>query len=70
MNDQQKQLQLIHTTNANILNKIVQKAMGMNIEQITRINRGQSNEVYFIDLKDRSFVLRIAKGFDYDFLTP
>lgn len=63
MNDQQKQFQLTHTTNTNILNEIVQKAMDMNIEQITRINRGQSNEVYFIDLKNGSFVLRIAKGF-------
>src|SRR5579884_2434921 len=53
-------------TNTNTLNAIVQKAMGTNIEQITRINRGQSNEVYFIDLKGGSFVLRIAKGFDYD----
>lgn len=66
MNNQQKQFQLTHTTHTNTLNEIVQKAMGMHIEQITRINRGQSNEVYFIDLKDGSFVLRIAKGFDYD----
>ena len=66
MNNQQRQFQRTHTTNANILNEIVQKAMGANIVQITRINRGQSNEVYFIDLKDGSFVLRLAKGFDYD----
>ena len=66
MNDQQKQLHRAHTTNSNTLNEIVQKSMGTHIEQITRINKGQSNEVYFIDLKDGSFVLRIAKGFDYD----
>ncbi|GHO79312.1 hypothetical protein KSD_70830 [Ktedonobacter sp. SOSP1-85] len=66
MNNQQKQLQHIHTTNINIINEIVQKAIGTRIEQMTRINKGQSNEVYFIDLKDGSFVLRIAKGFDYD----
>src|SRR5579884_3679173 len=53
-------------TNTNTLNAIVQKAMGTTIEQVTRINRGQSNEVYFIDLKGESFVLRIAKGMDYD----
>jgi aminoglycoside phosphotransferase (APT) family kinase protein len=66
MNYQQQQFQRTHTTNTNTLNEIVQKAMGTNIEQLTRINEGQSNEVYFIDLKDGSFVLRIAKGFDYD----
>ena len=66
MNNQQKQFQRTSTTNANTLSEIVQKAMGTNIEQITRINKGQSNEVYFIDLKDGSFILRIAKGFDYD----
>ncbi|GHO82440.1 phosphotransferase family protein [Dictyobacter formicarum] len=66
MNNQQKQFQRTHITNPNTLNEIVQKAMGTNLEQVTRINKGQSNEVYFIDLKDRSFVLRIAKGFDYD----
>lgn len=66
MNNQQRQFQRTHTTSANTLNKVVQRAMGTNIEQITRINRGQSNEVYFINLKDGSFVLRIAKGFDND----
>jgi aminoglycoside phosphotransferase (APT) family kinase protein len=66
MNNQQKQFQRSHTTDTNTLNEIVQKAMGTRIEQITRINKGQSNEVYFIDLKDGSFVLRIAKGWDYD----
>ncbi len=66
MNNQQEQFQRTHTTNTNTLNEIVQKALGTNIEQVTRINKGQSNEVYFIDLKDGSFVLRIAKGFDYD----
>jgi len=66
MNNQQKQFQRTHTTNTNTLNEIVQKAMGTHIEQVTRINKGQSNEVYFIDLKDGSFVLRIAKGLDYD----
>ncbi len=66
MNNQQKQFQHSHTTDTNTLNEIVQKAMGTRIEQITRINKGQSNEVYFIDLKDGSFVLRIAKGWDYD----
>lgn len=66
MNNQQKQFQRTHKTDTNILNGIVQKAMGANIERITRINKGQSNEVYFIDLKDGSFILRIAKGFDYD----
>ncbi|HEX4207568.1 MAG TPA: hypothetical protein VHZ51_25885 [Ktedonobacteraceae bacterium] len=50
--DQQKQFQHTHTTNTNTLNKIVHKAMGANIEQITRINKGQSNEVYFIGLKE------------------
>jgi aminoglycoside phosphotransferase (APT) family kinase protein len=66
MNNRQKQFQRAHTTGTNILKEIVQKAMGTNIEQITRINRGQSNEVYFIDLKGGSFVLRVAKGFDDD----
>ncbi len=66
MNYQQKQFQRTHTTNTNTLNEIVQQAMGTNIGQVTRINKGQSNEVYFIDLKDGSFVLRMAKGFDYD----
>ncbi len=66
MNYQQKQFQRTHTTNTNTLNEIVQKAMGTNIGQVTRINKGQSNEVYFIDLKYGSFVLRMAKGFDYD----
>lgn len=66
MNNQQEQFQRTHTTNTNLLNEIVQKAMGAPIEQVTRINKGQTNEVYFIDLKDGSFVLRIAKGFDYD----
>lgn len=66
MNNQQQQFQRTHTTSTNTLNKIVQKAMGTNIEQVTRINKGQSNEVYFIDLKHGSFVLRIAKGYDYD----
>jgi aminoglycoside phosphotransferase (APT) family kinase protein len=66
MNDQQGQFQRTHTTDTNILNKIVRKAMGANIERVTRINKGQSNEVYFIDLKDGSFVLRLARGFDYD----
>jgi aminoglycoside phosphotransferase (APT) family kinase protein len=66
MNNQQKQFQQTHTTNTITLKEIVQKAMGTNIEHVTRINKGQSNEVYFIDLKGRSFVLRIAKGFDYD----
>lgn len=55
-----------HATGIKTLSEIVQKAMGVNTEQINRINKGQSNEVYFIDLKDRSFVLRIARGFDYD----
>jgi aminoglycoside phosphotransferase (APT) family kinase protein len=40
--------------------------MGAKVEQITRINKGQSNEVYFIDLKNGSFVLRIVKGLDHD----
>jgi aminoglycoside phosphotransferase (APT) family kinase protein len=66
MNNQQKQFQRTHTTHIKTLNEIVQKVMGLTIEQVTRINKGQSNEVYFIDLKDGSFVLRIAKGFDYD----
>jgi aminoglycoside phosphotransferase (APT) family kinase protein len=66
MNNQQQQFQHTHATNLKTLNEIVLKAMGANIEQITRINKGQSNEVYFIDLKDRSFVLRIVKGVDYD----
>jgi Ser/Thr protein kinase RdoA (MazF antagonist) len=59
--DHQEQFHRTHTTNINTLNEIVHKAMGATIEQITRINKGQSNEVYFIDLKDGSFVLRIAK---------
>src|SRR5215469_11872221 len=66
MNTQQKQFQRTHTTNTTTLNEIVQKAMGAPIEQVTRINKGQSNEVYFIDLKDGSCVLRIAKGCDDD----
>lgn len=66
MNNQQKQFQRTHKTDTNILNGIVQKAMGANIERITRINKGQSNEVYFIDLKNGSFVLRITRRFDYD----
>jgi aminoglycoside phosphotransferase (APT) family kinase protein len=66
MNDQQKQFYHIHATSIKTLNDIVQKSMGAHIEQITRINKGQSNEVYFIDLKGRSFVLRIVKGLDYD----
>lgn len=66
MEKQQQQLQRTHATDTNALNKIVQKAMGTPIEQITRINKGQSNEVYCIDLKDGSFVLRIAKGIDYE----
>jgi aminoglycoside phosphotransferase (APT) family kinase protein len=66
MNNQQQQFQHTHATNLKTLNEIVQKAMSANIEQITRINKGQSNEVYFIDLKGRSFVLRIVKGVDYD----
>lgn len=64
--DQQKQFQRTHTTKINTLNKIMHEAMGAIIEQATRINRGQTNEVYFIDLKDGSCVLRIAKGFDDD----
>jgi aminoglycoside phosphotransferase (APT) family kinase protein len=66
MNTQQKQFQRTHTTDTNTLNEIVQKAMGTKIERMTRINRGQSNEVYFIDLEEGSFVLRIAKGYGYD----
>ena len=66
MNTQQEQFQRTHTTDTHTLNEIVQKAMDTNIERMTRINRGQSNEVYFIDLKEGSFVLRIAKGCDYD----
>lgn len=66
MEKQQEPVQHTHTTNTNVLNKIVQKAMGTPSEQITRINKGQSNEVYCIDLKNGSFVLRIAKGCDYD----
>ncbi|WP_220201972.1 phosphotransferase family protein [Reticulibacter mediterranei] len=66
MNNQQQQFLRAHATNIKTLNEIVQKAMGTNTEQITRINKGQSNEVYFIDLKNGSFVLRIAKGVDYD----
>jgi aminoglycoside phosphotransferase (APT) family kinase protein len=66
MNTQQKQFQRTHTTDTKTLNEIVQKAMGTKTERMTRVNRGQSNEVYFIDLKEGSFVLRIAKGYDYD----
>jgi aminoglycoside phosphotransferase (APT) family kinase protein len=66
MNNQQEQFQHTYTTSADILHEIVQKAMSTNIEQVTRINKGQSNEVYFIDLKNGSLILRIAKGFDYD----
>lgn len=66
MNNQQEQFQRTHTTDMHTLNEIAQKAMGANIEQVISINKGQSNEVYFIDLKNGSFVLRIAKGFDYD----
>jgi len=66
MNTQQKQFQRTHTTNTTTLNEIVQKAMGAPIEQVTRINKGQSNEVYCIDLKEGSVVLRIAKGCDDD----
>ncbi|WP_338249104.1 phosphotransferase family protein [Dictyobacter halimunensis] len=40
--------------------------MGTDIERATRINKGQSNEVYLINMKNSSFVLRIARGFDYD----
>jgi len=66
MNNQQEQFQRTHTTDANTLKEIVHKATNTTIERITRINRGQSNEVYFIDLKEGSIVLRIARGFDYD----
>jgi aminoglycoside phosphotransferase (APT) family kinase protein len=66
MNNQQQLFQSTHATNLKALNEIVQKAMGAHIEQITRINKGQSNEVYFIDLKNGSFVLRIVKGLDYN----
>jgi aminoglycoside phosphotransferase (APT) family kinase protein len=66
MNNQQEQFQRTHTTGTHTLNEIVQKAMDTNIERLTRINRGQSNEVYLIDLKAGSFVLRIAKGWDYE----
>jgi len=67
MNDQQELFQRTYTTETNLLHEIVQKAMGTTkIESMTRINRGQSNEVYFIDLKGESVVLRIAKGYDYD----
>ncbi len=66
MNKQQEQFQRMHTTNTNILHTIVQKALGTDIEQISRISRGQSNEVYSIDLKNGSYVLRIARGYDYD----
>lgn len=66
MNNQQKQFQITHATDVKILYEITQKAMGAHIEQLTRINNGQSNEVYFIDLKNGSFVLRLAKGWEYD----
>lgn len=65
MHNQQEQFQRAYTTETKTLHKIVQKALNTNIERMTRINRGQSNEVYFIDLKDRSVVLRIARGYDY-----
>ena len=66
MDHQQEQFQRAHTTDTNILKEIVQKAMGTNIERMIRINRGKSNEVYFLDLKEGSVVLRVAKGWDYD----
>ncbi|QBD76126.1 aminoglycoside phosphotransferase family protein [Ktedonosporobacter rubrisoli] len=40
--------------------------MGTRFEQLTPINKGQSNEVYEIDLKKGSYILRIAKGVGYD----
>ncbi|MBO0782923.1 MAG: aminoglycoside phosphotransferase family protein, partial [Ktedonobacteraceae bacterium] len=66
MNNQQEQFIRTHTTNTDILNKIVQEAMGTPIKQLARINKGQTNEVYFIDVKDGSCILRIAKGVTYD----
>lgn len=66
MDSQQELFQRTQTTDRNIVRKIVQEAMGTNIGGITRIHRGQSNEVYFIDLKGESVVLRIARGYDYD----
>jgi aminoglycoside phosphotransferase (APT) family kinase protein len=66
MNNRQKLFHCANTNITSILEEIEQKVVGAHIEQVTRINKGQSNEVYFLDLKDESFVLRIAKGFDYD----
>jgi aminoglycoside phosphotransferase (APT) family kinase protein len=66
MNTPQEPIKNTGKTSDELIRDIAEKALGKNIDQITRINNGVTNEVYCFGLQDKEFILRIARGFEYD----